>query len=169
MIRSKMKDLQQAYANYLAADPTAPQIAFPYYELMKALFGSEIVMVPGNNVIKTELEVEVDDSWDWVNAETNDPLEANRIHSPVTGNIKEQSSNASQMQAVTATKTVEISRSEFYKRSLEIAKEKLNQRKKHFAKMERNKDRRHAISEAAKERRHKEKLDLLTKVLKNGC
>lgn len=164
-----MKDLQQAYANYLATDPTEPQFAFPYYELMKDLFGSEIVMVPANNIIKTEHEVEVDDSWDWVNMETKDPLEANRIRSPETGgNMNEHYSSVKQKKALT-TKTAEMSRSDYYKRSLEISKEKIKQRKNLFAKMERNKDRRHAASEAAKERRHIEKLDLLKKVLKNGC
>lgn len=163
MIRSRMKDLQQAYANHLAADPAEPQFAFPYYELMKDLFGSEIMMVPATNVIKTEHGVEVDNNWDWVNVETNDPLEANRIRSPVTGNPEEDSSSVKQKKAA------EMSRSEYYKRSLEIANEKVRQRKNLFAKLERNKDRRHAASEAAKERRHKEKLDLLTKVLRNGC
>lgn len=161
-----MKDLQKTYANYLVADPVEPQFTFPYYELMKDLFGSEIMMVPASNAVKTEIEV--DDSWDWMNAEMKDPLEANRNRSPLSGNMTDCSSSVKQKKAETK-KTPEMSRSEFYKRSLEIAKEKIKQRKNLFAKMERNKDRRHAISEAAKERRHKEKLDLLTKVLKNGC
>lgn len=168
MIRSKMKDLQQAYANYLAADATEHRFGFPYYELMKDLFGNEIVMVPAINVIKTEHAVEVTDSWDWVNVEANDPLEANGIRSPVSGNVNEHSANVSQNKALTSKKA-EMSRSEYYKRSLEIAKDKVKQRKNLFAKMERNKDRRHAASEAAKERRHNEKLNLLTKVLRNGC
>lgn len=164
MIRSKMKDLQHAYANYLAAEATEPRFAFPYYELMKDLFGSEIVMEPA---IKTEHDFEVDDGFGWVNVEANDPLEANRIRSPVTA-YKKHSNSVTQKKAVTS-KTTEMSRSEYFKRSLDIAKEKINQRKNLFAKMERNKDRRHAASEAAKERRHNEKLDLLSKVLRNGC